>query len=157
MRLAVMALALLAGCGPTPEELCDKIAGCGVENNNCEEDIDIFANDEDIDCLANSGTCAETRACLKNSESITVQSILEGDPGAQTASISITCGSVTCSKGADRSDYSDGDYESVTCVWTCANYDGQPGRYVSLSADTGVDGGCFEEGREYVSDGIGCE
>ncbi len=73
--------------------------------------------------------------------------------GTPNVSYSVSCGDVSCPGADDRSTYTSGNNSAITCVWDCADYDGQYGVYVSLDF-WAWDGGCYELESEYVSSGI---
>lgn len=181
MRPFLILLAMVGcGTGPNYKAICSKMLACSAINTNqagCERILESspVADIQVADCVAAATRCSETVECAASSsdedisswtdpvpENNSTNNVDDGDvdetpatPSHPTASITITCNTVTCGAGADRSDYTDGEYKSVDCVWTCADYNGQIGKYVSLSAATPYDGGCFEADSEYVSEGFG--
>lgn len=74
-----------------------------------------------------------------------------GDPGKSEKGgknlYTLSCDNVKCPSATDRSTYSSGDNDSVTCTWHCAKYKGKK-RYVSLTF-WAWDGGCYELDSEY--------
>ncbi len=69
-----------------------------------------------------------------------------------SASYNLECKRVTCDSPDDTSKFQTDTYQSFTCVWHCADYDGDARQYVSLTFEA-VDG-CWTIGSEYVSSGL---
>lgn len=81
----------------------------------------------------------------------------ESDPGTtrdpREVAFDVGCDLVLCENQNDRSTFTSGDTQSVSCIWYCHEYQGQADSYVDLTwTRSGND--CFALQSEYVSDGI---
>lgn len=66
----------------------------------------------------------------------------------------LECRSVTCHGADDKSTYNNDGYQSVTCTWHCATYEGRKEQWVQLDfvLTTGQD--CVRLESEFVSSGV---